>query len=81
MYSPSASPGSIRLVILASSPRSSSTTFISSSASGLTLSMARITPAAPRAESSTFSTLAGWTVSPLTSTAPLAKWSRASHSE
>src|SRR5690348_9332781 len=76
MYSPSASAGSIRLVILASSPRSSSTTFISSSASGLTLSRARTTPAAPRAASSVFSTLAGCTVSPLTSGAPPAKCSR-----
>ena len=72
-------------MILVSSPRASRTTFISSSASGLTLSTAMMTrrpdPPETLAASSVFSTLTGCTVSPLTRSAPPPRYSRASQSE
>jgi hypothetical protein len=73
--------GSISLVILVRRPSGPVTTFISSSASRLTSSTASTMPACPAAPSSVFSTETGCTVSPLTSSAPAAKCSRASQSE
>jgi hypothetical protein len=80
MYSPYAVAGSISFVIRVRSPSDPTWTFISSSASTLSASTAsRIS--GPRASSSVCSTDTGWTVSPLTMSAPSVMWSRAVHIE
>ena len=81
MYSPAAAAGSCALLMPRSSPSSPSSTFISSSPSVFASSSASTSSASPRPASSRSSTSGGWTVSPLHSSTPCAKCSRAHHSE
>ncbi|MCW7991030.1 hypothetical protein XF35_38895 [Streptomyces platensis subsp. clarensis] len=82
MYSPVASAGSISLVIFWTPLAGSTMTFISSSASCLTVSSARmIFWPLPRAASRVFSTETGCTVSPLARITSCLMASRPHHRE